>query len=66
MDLHLHIGAPYPMNHIEMEDVERQIVKLLKERSIRPKSSLFGAAILQVCKKDGSFRMCIDNGPLIS
>ena len=43
-----------------MDEVEKQVSKLLKNGLIEPSSSPYGAPILFVAKKDGSLRMCID------
>nr|GFB72138.1 putative reverse transcriptase domain-containing protein [Tanacetum cinerariifolium] len=52
--------APYRLAPFGMKDLSEQ----LKERSdkgvIRPSSSPWGAPVLIVKKKDGSFRICID------
>ena len=43
-----------------MEETKRQIQEYLQAGHIRPSTSVFGAPILLVKKKDGSMRMCID------
>ncbi|GKD26737.1 putative reverse transcriptase domain-containing protein [Tanacetum coccineum] len=44
----------------EMEELSGQLKELQDKGFIRPSSSPWGAPILFVKKKDGSFRMCID------
>ncbi|GKD62546.1 putative reverse transcriptase domain-containing protein, partial [Tanacetum coccineum] len=44
----------------EMKDLSVQLQELLEKGFIRPSSSPWGAPVLFVKKKDGSFRMCID------
>ncbi|GJR18098.1 putative reverse transcriptase domain-containing protein [Tanacetum coccineum] len=44
----------------EMQELSTQLQELADKGFIRPSSSLWGASILFVKKKDGSFRMCID------
>ncbi|GJU22316.1 hypothetical protein Tco_1155658 [Tanacetum coccineum] len=44
----------------EMEELSTQLQELSDKGFIRPSSSPWGAPILFVKKKDGSFRMCID------
>nr|GEX46103.1 putative reverse transcriptase domain-containing protein [Tanacetum cinerariifolium] len=45
---------------IRNERIIGTITELFKKGFIRPSSSLWGAPILFIKKKDGSFRMCID------
>ncbi|GJR88621.1 putative reverse transcriptase domain-containing protein [Tanacetum coccineum] len=52
--------APYRLAPSEMRELSVQLQELLEKGFIRPSSSLWGAPILFVKKKDGSFRMCID------
>ncbi|GKG14752.1 hypothetical protein Tco_0354352, partial [Tanacetum coccineum] len=52
--------APYPLAPSEMKELSEQLQKLSDKGFIRPSSSPWGAPILFVKKKDGSFRMCID------
>ncbi|GKB84423.1 putative reverse transcriptase domain-containing protein [Tanacetum coccineum] len=44
----------------EMQELSRQLQELQDKGFIRPSHSLWGAPVLFVKKKDGSFRMCID------
>nr|GFC28765.1 putative reverse transcriptase domain-containing protein [Tanacetum cinerariifolium] len=43
-----------------MKDLSEQLKELSDKGFIRPSSSPWGAPVLFVKKKDGSFRMCID------
>nr|GFB41441.1 hypothetical protein [Tanacetum cinerariifolium] len=52
--------APYRLAPSEMKELEEQLKELSDKGFIRPSSSPWGASILFVKKKDGSFRMCID------
>ncbi|GJW15237.1 putative reverse transcriptase domain-containing protein [Tanacetum coccineum] len=51
--------APYRLAPSEMEELSAQLQELSDKGFIRPSSSPWGAPILFVKKKDGSFRMCI-------
>ena len=51
---------PYRMAPAELRDLKPQLKELLGKGFIRPSASPWGAPILFVKKKDGSFRMCID------
>ncbi|GJT44534.1 putative reverse transcriptase domain-containing protein [Tanacetum coccineum] len=52
--------APYRLAPSEMKELSVQLQELLDKGFIHPSSSPWGAPILFVKKKDGSFRMCID------
>ncbi|GJY92002.1 hypothetical protein Tco_0507784 [Tanacetum coccineum] len=52
--------APYRLAPSEMKELSDQLQELSKKGFIRPSSSPWGAPVLFVKKKDGSFRMCID------
>ncbi|GJS53137.1 putative reverse transcriptase domain-containing protein [Tanacetum coccineum] len=52
--------APYRLAPTEMKELSKQLQELLEKGFIRPSSSPWGAPVLFVKKKDGSFRMCID------
>ncbi|GKE20865.1 putative reverse transcriptase domain-containing protein, partial [Tanacetum coccineum] len=52
--------APYRLASFEMKELLNQLKELSEKRFIRPSSSLWGAPVLFVKKKDGSFCMCID------
>ncbi|GJT35030.1 putative reverse transcriptase domain-containing protein [Tanacetum coccineum] len=51
---------PYRLAPSEMKELLEQLQELSEKGFIRPSSSPWGAPILFVKKKDGSFRMCID------
>nr|GEZ11447.1 retrovirus-related Pol polyprotein from transposon 17.6 [Tanacetum cinerariifolium] len=51
--------APYRLAPSEMKELAEQLKELSDKGFIRPSSSPWGAPILFVKKKDGSFRMCI-------
>ena len=44
----------------ELRELKAQLQELLSKGFIRPSVSPWGAPVLFVKKKDGSFRMCID------
>ncbi|GJV82322.1 putative nucleotidyltransferase, ribonuclease H [Tanacetum coccineum] len=52
--------APYRLAPSEMQELSNQLQELADRGFIRPSTSPWGAPILFVKKKDGSFRMCID------
>ncbi|GJU10915.1 putative reverse transcriptase domain-containing protein [Tanacetum coccineum] len=52
--------APYLLAPSEMKELSEQLQELSDKGFIRPSSSPWGAPVLFVKKKDGSFRMCID------
>ncbi|GJY19835.1 putative reverse transcriptase domain-containing protein [Tanacetum coccineum] len=52
--------APYRLAPSEMEELSTQLQELSDKGFIRPSSSPWGAPVLFVKKKDGSFLMCID------
>nr|GEV30904.1 hypothetical protein [Tanacetum cinerariifolium] len=52
--------SPYRLAPFEMEELSGQLKELQDKGFIRPSSPPWGASILFVKKKDGSFRMCID------
>ncbi|GJU27605.1 putative reverse transcriptase domain-containing protein [Tanacetum coccineum] len=51
---------PYRLAPSKMEELSGQLKELQDKGFIRPSSSPWGASVLFVKKKDGSFRMCID------
>ncbi|GKC05246.1 hypothetical protein Tco_0996856 [Tanacetum coccineum] len=51
--------APYRMAPSKMKVLLEQLQELSDKGFIRPSSSTWGAPVLFVKKKDGSFRMCI-------
>ncbi|GKE56563.1 putative reverse transcriptase domain-containing protein, partial [Tanacetum coccineum] len=52
--------APYRLAPAKMQELSTQLQELSDRGFIRPSSSPWGAPVLFVKKKDGSFRMCID------
>ncbi|GKE42547.1 hypothetical protein Tco_1469831 [Tanacetum coccineum] len=52
--------VPYKLAPSEMQDMSAQLQELSDKGFIRPSSSPWGAPVLFVKKKDGSFHMCID------
>ncbi|GJW21501.1 hypothetical protein Tco_0032123 [Tanacetum coccineum] len=52
--------SPYCLAPSELEELSGQLKELQGKGFIRPSSSPWGAPVLFVKKKDGSFRMCID------
>nr|GEU51246.1 putative reverse transcriptase domain-containing protein [Tanacetum cinerariifolium] len=52
--------GPYRLAPSEMKELAEQLQELSDKGFIRPRSSPWGALVLFVKKKDGSFRMCID------
>ncbi|GJS98570.1 putative reverse transcriptase domain-containing protein [Tanacetum coccineum] len=52
--------APYRLAPSEMKELADKLQKLSEKGFIHPSSSPWGAPVLFVKKKDGSFRMCID------
>nr|GEV58193.1 putative reverse transcriptase domain-containing protein [Tanacetum cinerariifolium] len=52
--------SPYRLAPMEMQELANQLKELQDKGFIRPSSSPWGAPVLFVKKKDGSFHMCID------
>ncbi|GKF54612.1 hypothetical protein Tco_0164952, partial [Tanacetum coccineum] len=52
--------TPYQLAPSEMKELSDQLRELFEKGFIRPSSSPWGAPVLFVKKKDGSFQMCID------
>nr|GFC89722.1 putative reverse transcriptase domain-containing protein [Tanacetum cinerariifolium] len=52
--------APYRLAPSEMKELAKQLQELLDKGFIRPSLSPWGAPVLFVKKKEGSFCMCID------
>ncbi|GJV16054.1 putative reverse transcriptase domain-containing protein [Tanacetum coccineum] len=52
--------APYRLAPSKMKELSEQLQELSDKGFIRPSYSPWGAPVLFVKKKDGSFRMCID------
>ncbi|GJW26000.1 putative nucleotidyltransferase, ribonuclease H [Tanacetum coccineum] len=53
------VKLPYHLVPTEMQEFSNQLNELQDKGFIRPSSSPWGAPVLFVKKKDGSFRMCI-------
>lgn len=51
---------PYSIAPLKMHELSKQLQELMDKGFIRPSSSMWGALILFVNKKDGSHRMHID------
>ncbi|GJT98551.1 putative reverse transcriptase domain-containing protein [Tanacetum coccineum] len=54
------VRAPYRLTPSEMKDLSEKLKELFDKGFIRPSSSPWGALVLFVKKKDGSFRMYIN------
>ncbi|GKD47281.1 putative reverse transcriptase domain-containing protein [Tanacetum coccineum] len=54
------IRTPYRLAPSEMRELLIQLQELVEKEFVRSSSSSWGALVLFVKKKDGSFRMCID------
>ncbi|KAI3802553.1 hypothetical protein L1987_30689 [Smallanthus sonchifolius] len=54
------VRSPYRLAPSEMQELSSQLQELLDKGFIRPSFSPWGAPVLFVKKKDGTFRMCID------
>jgi len=52
--------APYRMAPAKLVELKKQIKELMAKQFIRPNTSLWGALVLLVKKKDGSSRLCVD------
>ncbi|GJS66475.1 putative reverse transcriptase domain-containing protein [Tanacetum coccineum] len=52
--------SPYRLAPAKLQELSTQLQELSDREFIRPSSSPWGAPVLFVKKKDGSFRMCID------
>nr|GFD16697.1 RNA-directed DNA polymerase like [Tanacetum cinerariifolium] len=52
--------APYRLAPVEMQELSTQLQELSDKGFLRPSFSPWGAPVLFVKKKDGSFWMCID------
>nr|GFA11837.1 putative reverse transcriptase domain-containing protein [Tanacetum cinerariifolium] len=52
--------VPYRLAPSELKELAKQLQDISDKGFIRPSSSPWGALVLFVRKKDGSFRMCID------
>ncbi|GJW54241.1 putative reverse transcriptase domain-containing protein [Tanacetum coccineum] len=54
------VRAPYRLASTELQELSTQLQELSDKGFIRPSSLFWGAPVLFVKKKDGSFQMCID------
>ncbi|GJR03207.1 putative reverse transcriptase domain-containing protein [Tanacetum coccineum] len=54
------VHAPYRLTPSEMRELSVQLQEMMEKGFIRPSSSPWGAPVLFMKKKDGSYRMCID------
>nr|GFA31570.1 putative reverse transcriptase domain-containing protein [Tanacetum cinerariifolium] len=54
------VRVPYRLAPSKMKELAKQLKDLFDKGFIRPSSSPWGASVLFVKKKDGSFWMCID------
>jgi len=52
--------TPYRMSTPELKELQMQLEELFKKGYIRPSVSPWGAPVLFVKNKDGTFRLCID------
>ena len=52
--------APYRMSPSELFELKKQLEELLEKQFNRSSVSPWGAPVLLVKKKDGSFRLCVD------
>ncbi|GJT32312.1 putative nucleotidyltransferase, ribonuclease H [Tanacetum coccineum] len=52
--------SPYRLAPTEMQELSNQLKEIQDKGFIRPSSTPWGAPVLFVKKKDGSFRICID------
>ena len=51
---------PYRFTETQRSEIKEQVVALLQKRWIRPSVSPWGAPVLLVPKKDGTWRFCVD------
>jgi hypothetical protein len=52
--------TPYRMATLELVELKEHIKELLEKEFIRPNSSLWGAPVIFVPKKDGTQRLCVN------
>ncbi|KAL0373239.1 UNVERIFIED_CONTAM: Transposon Ty3-G Gag-Pol polyprotein [Sesamum calycinum] len=52
--------APYRMAPVELQELKKQLEKLLEKGFVRSSTSPWGALVLFVKKKDGSMGLCVD------
>ena len=51
---------PYRFTETQRNEMKEQVIQLLQKGWIRPSSSPWGAPVLLVPKKDGTWRFCVD------
>ena len=54
------VRTPYRISTPELQELKMQLKELLDLGLIRPSVSLWGAPVIFIRKKDGSWRLCID------
>ena len=65
-EIHLEPGAvppaarPFRLSAAEADVLTEKIAEFMAQGIVRPSASPFGAPVLLIKKKDGSFRLCID------
>jgi hypothetical protein len=52
--------TPYRMSTPELQELKMQLKELMDLGLIRPSVSPWGAPVISIRKKDGSWRFCID------
>jgi hypothetical protein len=52
--------APYRMNHEKLKEFKVQLEELFAKGYIKPNKSPYGAHVLFIHKKDGTWKMCMD------
>jgi hypothetical protein len=51
--------SPYRMSSDELDELKKQLKKLIEQVFVRPSASSWGSPVLFMEKKDGTKRMCI-------